>query len=218
MSGARDQGERAQSWNARVSYGLQLYMLRRAQGRLAEVHDLVRRSADKHPTYPICRCVLAQTAAELGHFAEAREALGALAEGGFAGVTFDEEWLVSVGLLAETAAALEEADLAAALYEQLLPWADRVAISYAEISTGAVARSLGLLATTMGRWRDAEPHFERALEMNARIGARPWLAHAKHDHGRMLLRRGGAGDRHRGLELLRQAATLYRELGMKQPV
>lgn len=95
--------ERAQSWSARVSYDLQLYALRRDQGRLGEVEDFVRRSVERYPTYPIWRCVLAQTASELGHAAEARQALEALAADGFAHLPFDETWLASVGLLAETA-------------------------------------------------------------------------------------------------------------------
>ena len=34
----------------------------------------------------------------------------------------------------------------------LLPFADRVAVSYPELSSGAVARYLGLLAAAMERW------------------------------------------------------------------
>ena len=57
-------GERAQSWNAAVSHGLQLYLLRREQGRVAEIEALVRHSVEEYPTYPIWRCVLAHMAAE----------------------------------------------------------------------------------------------------------------------------------------------------------
>ena len=48
LGGARDRGERAQSWNAAVTYRLQLYVLRRQQGRLEEVEDLVRRSVEEY--------------------------------------------------------------------------------------------------------------------------------------------------------------------------
>ena len=41
---ARAMGEEVQSWNANVTYRLQLYALRRAQGRLDEILDLLRRS------------------------------------------------------------------------------------------------------------------------------------------------------------------------------
>ena len=182
---ARRAGEHVESWSAAVTYGLQLFVLRREQGRLGEVEDLVRRSVAEYPTYPIWRCVGALTAAELGHLSEAREDLDALAAGGFAALPFDEEWIVSVCLLAETATTLGEAEHASALYEMLLPYGDRVATAYPEISIGAVARYLGLLAAAIERWDDAERHFEQALELNERIGARSWLAHTRDDLARM---------------------------------
>ena len=52
MERARHIGERAQSWNAVVSWRLQLYVLRREQGRLDEIEDpgppLARRVPDLH--------------------------------------------------------------------------------------------------------------------------------------------------------------------------
>jgi len=214
IAGALRLGERAQSWNAAVAYGLQLYVLRREQGRLAEVEDLVRRSVEEYPTYPIWRCVLAQMAAELGHTAEAREALEALAADRFATLPFDEGWLVSVGLLAESARALGDVERASVLFELLLPYSDRVAVSYPEISTGSVSRNLGLLATVMERWDDAERHFEEALEVNERIGARSWLARTREDYAWMLLARGKPADRDKARKLRSAAAATYRELGM----
>jgi tetratricopeptide (TPR) repeat protein len=211
---ARSVGERAQSWNAAVAHGLQLYLLRREQGRLEEVEELVKRSVDTYPTYRIWRCVWAQTAAELGHTDEARDVLAAVAADDFANLPFDEEWLVSVGLLAEAAAALDDSELAADLYQRLQPYGDRVAVSDAEISIGSVARYLGLLAATMERWGEAERHFEDALEVNARIGARPWLAHTQEDYARILLRSETA-EREKARELLADAHATYRELGME---
>ncbi len=187
MSDALDLGKRAQSWNAAVSYGLQLYVLRREQGRLEEVQDLVRSSVELYPTYPIWGCVMAQMAAELGDTAEAQEALTALAPD----LPFDEEWLVGMTLLAEAAATIGDAETGALLYDRLLPWADRVAISYPEISTGSVSRSLGLLAAMMERWEDAAHHFETALGMNERIGARPWVARTRGDYARLFTDRAG---------------------------
>ena len=122
---------------------------------------------------------------------------------------------MSMGLLAETAAALGEPEHAPALYELVLPYADRVAISYPEISTGSVARYLGLLAALMERWDDAERHFEDALECNERIGARSWLAHTRRTYAAMRLARGAAGDDEAARELLGDAVAAYEELGMR---
>src|SRR5262249_12522364 len=134
---ARSLGERAQGWNAEVSYRLQLYVLRWEQGRLAELEGVVRASVRQYPTYPVWRCVLAPVEAELGRMDEAGQLLDTA-------LPFDEEWLVSMGFLAEAAAALQDAQRAGVLYEALLPYADRLAVSYPEICTGSVSRYLGL--------------------------------------------------------------------------
>ena len=53
------------------------------------------------------------------------------------------------------------------------------------------------------------------LEMNERIGARPWLARTQHDLAAMLLRRGSPADRKRTRELRRASRTLANEIGMQ---
>ena len=63
---ARELGARAQSWNAAVSFGLQLYVLRRA-GPRGRARGARRQSLADYPTYPIWRCVEAHLAARLGH-------------------------------------------------------------------------------------------------------------------------------------------------------
>jgi tetratricopeptide (TPR) repeat protein len=215
ISEAFELGERPHAWNAAVTFRLQLYVLRREQGRLEEVEGLVRRSVTEYPTYAIWRCVLAHMATELGLEAEAREVFEALAADGFRRLPFDEEWLVSLSLLAEIASALGHAPGAAALYEQLLPWSGRVGVSYPEISTGSVARYLGLLAAMLGRPDDAGRHFEDALEMNRRIGARPWLARTQLDYAAMLLARDGESDAARARQMLESCIETAAVIGMR---
>jgi DNA-binding SARP family transcriptional activator len=210
----RSLGERALGWNAAVVHGLQLYLLRRERGRLRDVETLVRRAARASPTYLIWRCVLANMLAELGSTDEARAELEALAANGFSRLPFDDEWEVSVCLLAETATRLGDSARATTLYELLLPYADRVAVSYPEISLGPVSRFLGILATATAHWDDAERHFRAALELGSRIGARPSLAHARTDYARMLLERGVPSRSEEARILLDQALATYRELGM----
>jgi DNA-binding SARP family transcriptional activator len=207
-------GERAQSWNAAVSHGLQLYVLRRAQGRLADAEEMVRGSAGRYPTYAVWRCVLADTVAELGQEEEARAELQSLAVDDFASVPFDEEWLVSMTILADAVTTLGDAGLAERLYRLLHRHAHRVAVSYPEICTGSVARSLANLATTLERWEVAEHHFEGALELNERIGARPWLARTQFELARMLRGRGAPTDDERAGELERKARETAAEIGL----
>jgi DNA-binding SARP family transcriptional activator/tetratricopeptide (TPR) repeat protein len=210
----RSLGERSMGWNAAVTYGLQLYLLRREQGRLEEVEGLVRRAATDNPTYPIWRCVLANMLAELGSTDEACTQLEALAADGFSRLPFDEEWEISMCLLAETVARLGDRPRAATLYERLLPYADRVAISYPEISLGPVSRFLGILAAATGHWDDAERHFRDSLEFSGRIGARPSLAHTQTDYAQMLLEREEPSGSAKARILVDQALATYRELGM----
>jgi len=81
--------------------------------------------------------------------------------------------------------------------------------------TATESEGSGILAASMQRWSDAEQHFDEALAMNARMGARPWLAQTQHDYARMLLARGASADRSRAGRLLDDARSTYGELGMK---
>src|SRR5215211_903349 len=137
-----------------------------------------------------------------------------LAADDFAELSRDEEWLFGMSLLAPVCAFLGDSTRSAVLYDLLSPYADRNALSVPELSTGSVSRGLGILAKTLGRWDQATRHFEDALAMNARMGARPWLAHTQHDYARMLLNRGAPGDREKAGELLELALETYRHLGM----
>jgi DNA-binding SARP family transcriptional activator/tetratricopeptide (TPR) repeat protein len=212
---ARGLGEQTLSWNAGVAFGAQSYMLRREQGRLDEALQLIAHFAREYPEYELWDCARASVAAALGMRAESKRAFETLATDDFAGLPFDPmAWLVGMGLLAETAASLGDANRASVLYELLLPYAGRVAVVYPELSMGSVSRYLGLLAATAARSTDAERHFEAALEANERIGARPWLAHTREEYARMLAARGKRGDRERGRELAAGALELYRSLGM----
>jgi DNA-binding SARP family transcriptional activator len=212
----RSLGERALRWSAAASYGLQLYVLRREQGRVAEVEELVRRAARENPTYPIWRCVLANMLAELGRIAEAATEFEALAVDGFGRLPFDEEWEVSTCSLAEAAVRLGDSARAATLYGLLLPYADRVAISFPEISLGPISRFLGILASTTRDNDAAASHFEHALALSERIGARPWLAHTQDDYAQMLVRRQEPGDAEKARKLVGRARAAYLELGMNE--
>ena len=56
-----------------------------------------------------------------------------------------------------------------------------------------------------------------ALEMNERLGVRPWLAHTQADLARTLLARGARGDLDRASELSRAALETFDALGMEGP-
>jgi tetratricopeptide (TPR) repeat protein len=208
-------GERAQNWDAGFSYRIALFGLRREQGRLGEIEDLLRRSVDEYPGYRSFRCLLALLEWELGREDAARDAFAELSAAHFQVLPRDNELLFCLCVLGEVAAYLGEEAGALTLYDLLLPYWALNAVCAGELAIGSVARYLGLLAATNSRWDEAEQHFEYALEMNARMDARPSLAHTQDDFARMLLTRDGPGDVEKAHALLSEALTTYDELGMR---
>jgi DNA-binding SARP family transcriptional activator len=207
-------GRRAHPWNAVKSHRFQLYVLRREQGRLAEIEETFRRVVHEYPDQQAFRCMLAHVYAEAGREREARAALAALLERDLSRTHVDEEWLLGLSVLADVCAYLRDAGSAARLYVLLLPFRRLNALATLEVAVGAVARPLGVLATTTGRFDDAEAHFQAAIEMERRMGARPGVAHAQHGLAAMLLARGAPGDRDRARALVRATVGAYEELGM----
>jgi DNA-binding SARP family transcriptional activator len=207
-------GQRSTSWNADVSERLALFVLRRAQGRLAELEDTIGRSTHEYPALLRFRCALAHLYAELGREGDARAAFDSLLSRDLGQEHLDTEWFFSMSLLPDPCAFLGDEDAAANLYSLLLPYEHVYALATIEAVFGSLARGLGVLATTLHRFDDAERHFEVAMQTERRMRARPWLAHAQHDLAAMLLTRGEADDRERAHALLEEAAATYRELGM----
>jgi tetratricopeptide (TPR) repeat protein len=204
-------GRRAQRGEAEAAYAVQLYELRREQGRAEETYELLATAARETPARPLFRCALASLAARLGRDAEARHAFEELAAGEFDIVPRDQEWLLSAALLAETCIALRDTTRATQLYRLLLPYADRVASDVHEGSAGAVARTLGVLAAMLGD-DAARGHFEAAIAINEATEAVAWAAHARADLAELLLR---DGDDASAQSLLEAAAATARRLEMR---
>jgi hypothetical protein len=118
--------------------------------------------------------------------------------------------------LVDVCTVLGDTARAAILYQLLLPYAGRtVVIGNAIACYGAASRYLGMLVTAMACWDEAEQHFTDALSMNARLGARPWLAHTQHQYAQMLSTRNRPGDHAKATALQLEALTIARELGMR---
>jgi DNA-binding NarL/FixJ family response regulator len=70
-----------------------------------------------------------------------------------------------------------------------------------------------MLAGTLGEWDRAAAHFERALELNRRMGAATWVAHTAYEYARLELARP-AGDRAAAAVLLAESAALAERIGL----
>jgi DNA-binding CsgD family transcriptional regulator len=81
-----------------------------------------------------------------------------------------------------------------------------VACHGAPTATGDARRDLGEADR-------AQEHFERAMELNRRMGAVTWLAHTAYQYACLLLGRG-PGERDHAGALLGEAAALAERIGM----
>ncbi|MDP9236731.1 MAG: alpha/beta fold hydrolase [Chloroflexota bacterium] len=206
-------GNRAKLVDVVLEFSLQLFLIRREQGRIAEMESLVRSSVEQNPDSALLRSGFAILQLELGHDQEAREIYQPLAAAGFSQLGRGQFLPIILALLAEVAGSLGDGDGSALLYERLLPWRARQ-LGAASIVYGSASRQLGILAGTMSRLDDAQRHFEDALRMNTRMGARPYVARTQLDYARMLRKRDAPADAARARELLEQALATAREIGM----
>jgi tetratricopeptide (TPR) repeat protein len=208
-------GQRAQNPNAAQAHAAQLFYMRRAQGRLAELRLPLEAMAAEYPEMPTWRMGLACVYSETGHLPEASALLDELAADDFASVPQDRAWLTGMSLLAEVAAGVNDAANATKLYALLLPFDGRnVSVTGGSVSVGPVSYYLGLLAATAGRDDDAEKHFRDALVTSARMAAGPNIARVQSALAGLLVRRDRAGDREQAVDLLQQARSRSEELGL----
>jgi DNA-binding CsgD family transcriptional regulator/tetratricopeptide (TPR) repeat protein len=199
--------------DASGTYGIQMFSVRREQGRLAELAPAVRLLAGEAGRDGPWQPGLVAVLAELGMESEARRELARLASEGIDGFR-ESLWLAALAYLADAAAALGDESMAALLYPELEPLAgDNVMIGHLVACYGAADRYLGMLAATLGEAERAEEHFERALELNGRMGVPTWMAHTAYEYARLLLA-GGRGERGRAEALLSQAGALAEGIGM----
>jgi class 3 adenylate cyclase len=207
-------GEPVVPWDAAFAHRLQVFVLRRHQGRLHELEGTIRGSVRDYEVYPLLRGILALLLAETDRHDEAGTLLSTLVRDGTIALPWDNEWLFGATVLAEAAAAIGDEPRMQILYERVSPFSDRNVVAPVEVSTGSAARPLAVLAAKLRRWDEAERHFEEALETNRRMGARPWVAHTLLDQAAMLIERSGSGDRERALAALAPALETANGLGL----
>jgi DNA-binding CsgD family transcriptional regulator/tetratricopeptide (TPR) repeat protein len=201
--------------DAEGGYGVQLFTLRREQGRLDEARPLVEAVARLGQEGATWRPALAVLYAELGRLDDAARELRHLVADDLRAVPRDSLYCGSLSYLADAAVAVGDRDAAEPIYRELSPYRHLVVqVGYHLAAYGAADRYLGELAALQGRVRDAESHFEAALRLDQRAHMPVWSAHSQLAYGRFLLGRGRAGDRERARALLTSAAETARSLGM----
>jgi hypothetical protein len=184
-------------------YAAHLLAIRWMQGRSTETLPLARDVAASSTLVAeddVYRAAVAALAAAAGepHLEEAGRELDRLAARGIGPIPSSSNALVTLFAIVEAAARLGNSSVAAAAYDALLPY--RALPTMATIGVvcfGSTERTLGVAARAVGRLDDAVRHFERAIEVDRRLGNRPMLALARSDLGLALLARGGGEDQAR---------------------
>lgn len=183
-------GRRASEDIAMGAYGMQMFCLRREQGRLNESLPLLRQFVAMTAEAQVWRPGLALLYADLGMDAECRAEAAATFAEALTAVASDARSLGMLAFAAEVCVHLGDAHHADTFYQRLSPYAGSVLlIDHSGPCLGAADRLLGMLATVQARWDVAQQHFETALALDERSGAVVWLAHSRQRYAWMLQRR-----------------------------
>ena len=193
-----------------MAEGSLLFGLRCTQGSADSLVTPMRISAG-WVTHPLMQLSLALVCAQADRLDEAHEAFLRVRD---VEPPRDADWLGTQAMCAEVCALLGDVDRAREIYARLLPFADRVALLGGfTICLGSVSRPLALLAHSFDDRTAATHHFEAAIAMHARLGARPWVVRCQLELARCLLACGDEA-RDRAHALIDEATPAARELGL----
>jgi DNA-binding CsgD family transcriptional regulator/tetratricopeptide (TPR) repeat protein len=220
LAEAEETAERSFEWgrlltgrDPTATYGVQMFGIRREQGRLAELAPVVRILAASKDQGGAWGPGLAVVLAELGMHDEARRELERVRRKGLMELRTGL-WLASLVYLVDAVALVGDDALAAEVYTELLPSAGSiVTVGHGVACYGSADRYLGVVAATAGEREIARGHLEVALEVDRAMGAWTWLAHSQYALGKLLVQAGG-DDRARGRRLLQEAGSLAERIGM----
>ncbi|MET1045529.1 MAG: guanylate cyclase, partial [Hyphomicrobium sp.] len=195
-------------------FGMQMFAIRREQGRLAEVAPVMKHFIEENPDETTWLPGFALVAADLGYRDAAQRRLNELARISFA-LPLDAKRSASLSFMSEVAVSLADTGAAQTIYDLLLAYKDMtITAGVATVCFGAASRYLGMLSAALGNFEKATEHFEHALEMNAASGSRPWLAHAQAEYADLLVKIGSKKAVGKAMSLSEQASATAAELDM----
>jgi DNA-binding CsgD family transcriptional regulator len=199
---------------ASATHGIQMFGIRREQGRLDEIAPAIRVLAAGDRVGAPWRPGMAALLAELELEDEARRELDRVRRDGLDSLR-QSLWLASLSFLADACVAVGDRELGLEVYEELAPLAGEIlAFGHGVACYGAADRHLGALAATLGEQDRAIAHLDRALQINRDMGARTWVAHTLYAYGRTLQTRDQGEDAVRAAAHLSEAADLAAAIGM----
>ncbi|HKN90605.1 MAG TPA: AAA family ATPase, partial [Acidimicrobiia bacterium] len=194
----------------RMIYGVQRFEIRLEQDRADELLPALMEAAGTGNSES--RAMLAQAYCELGRLQDARGVFDALMAV-LPDVPPDPNWILAVIRAASVCAELGDRAAAGRLYPLLAPYADRI-VGNGVVWIGSVAHYLGVLATTLERFDDAERYLVASDAAHERLHAPGWRARTRLAWARLLFRRAQPKDAKDARQLLGQVIATARELGL----
>jgi DNA-binding CsgD family transcriptional regulator/tetratricopeptide (TPR) repeat protein len=182
--------------DASGAYGLEMFMVRRAQGRLEEMRPVLQLLARNGGVGGVWRPGLVLAYAELGMREEAVAGFDSLVADECAACPRDTLWPLTLLFLADTCVLLERADAASLLLAELEPFGGLTFRAGYTTNGGPADRCRAALAELDGRQTEADVLIAAAHDL-ARTSASPlWLALTESTWAWMCFRRGdGEGTR-----------------------
>ena len=161
------------SWDL-LAHASVLLPVRREQGRLGELHEMVAAMVLDQPDVAAWRAVLAATSIAVGDRSGAEREIERSAAAGFGSLPEDVTWMVVIMLVADTAVELGRLDIAESAAARLRPYSDRACYCGHGV-VGPVGTTLARVDGLAGRNDDASAHLAQADAVARRLEA-PILA------------------------------------------
>jgi tetratricopeptide (TPR) repeat protein len=206
-------GQAAGISDAWMVVGSQRLWIRYEQGRLDEAVEALSRAIARPEPEPGTGPTLAMMLAELGRIEEARALVEPWAAEAFRGLPDNYGAPYALTLVAAACARIGHHEGSIVLYDRLLRYRGLVA-HLGPVGSGCVDHFLGLLATSLGRFDDADGHFREATAVYLGLEIPIWLARTRLEWAAMLLTRRQPGDADRAQKLLAPALATARQLGL----
>jgi class 3 adenylate cyclase len=207
-------GQRAGQPDATFMYGLLLFILRRQEGRLAEIAALVPAAIADAPGVVGMGMLEAILGVELADGTDAHAILRALAPAVLDTAPENQVWSSVVWACGYVAARLGDIEWSSRVLDVLAPY--RACVAYNGLfSFGSIPSLMGLLATTLQRFDDADEWFAAGAALERRIGARALVTQTESWWAMSLRERGTESATRRAVELEASVEMAARDLGLR---
>ena len=209
-------GRRVGDANVYHSMMAQRLLVAGAMGDFERARSIAEEGCERYPVFIGWRAGRIWSLARLAEHEEARRELSTLTEYGLERLPRKLDWTLSMALLAEACALMEEKATGEQIYEMLLPLRGRtIVLGLCVMSWGAVERYLALLCQLLGRDDAAASWFEAAIKANSASSGEPWVTYCELEYARLLAGRGGRANEGHAAELASRARARAARLGMK---